>query len=133
MTLTDTIENTQRHTHEVIAISQYDQVMDAARLMYEHRIGCLVVTVDETDETMVGIVSERDILAWISNASPNTYFQKVRTIMTRKVVTSRPEAPLNESIEKMKQNHIRHMPTVVDGKAVGMLSVRDLLQRDIIV
>jgi CBS domain-containing protein len=100
--------------------------------MHEERIGCLVVTVDDDDESMVGVVSERDILGWISNASPKTYFQQVYEIMTRNVISCPPGTPLSESVEQMDLHQIRHMPTVVDGKAVGMLSARDLLERHVI-
>ena len=132
MTSINTISSTQGQTQEVIAISQHEHVIDAARLMYENRIGSLVVVKADDDETMVGIITERDILRWISNATPQTYFQEVHKIMTREVVSSQPGAPLSDSIAMMDKYQIRHMPTVVGGKAIGMLSVRDLLERRVL-
>ena len=131
MTSTDTIETAHGQTQEVIAISQHERIMDAARLMHENHVGCLIVAADDNDETMVGVITERDILGWISNATPQTYFQKVCEIMSRKVVSCRPEASVNDSLEQMKQHHIRHMPIVENGKAVGILSLRDLLERQV--
>jgi len=129
MTSIGTIDTTQGQTREIIAISQYDRIVDAARLMHENRIGCLVVATDELDETMVGVISERDILGWISNATPATYFQQVREIMTTDVISCKPGTPVSESLEQMKRHHTRHMPIVEDGKAIAMLSVRDLLEQ----
>ena len=131
MTSIGTIDTTQGQTREIIAISQYERIVDAARLMHENRVGCLVVATDESDETMVGVISERDILGWISNATPATYFQQVREIMTRDVVSCQPDTPASESLAQMKRHHMRHMPIVEDGKAVGMLSVRDLLENHV--
>ena len=131
MTSIGTIENTQEQTREIIAVSQHERIVDAARLMHENRVGCLVVAADSNDETMVGVITERDILGWISNATPKTYFQKVHEIMTRDVVFCRPGTSASESLDQMKRHHIRHMPIVEDGKTIGMLSVRDLLERHI--
>ena len=131
MTSIGTINTTQGQTQEIIAISQYERIVDAARLMHENRVGCLVVATDESDETMVGVISERDILGWISNATPATYFQQIREIMTRDIVSCQPDTPASESLAQMKRHHMRHMPIVEDGKAVGMLSVRDLLENHV--
>ena len=95
--------------------------------MHEHGIGCLIVAASSNDETMVGVISERDILGWISNATSETYFQVVSDIMTRNVISCKPDTPLSERVELMKQHHMRHMPIVENGVATGMLSVRDLL------
>lgn len=131
MTSIETVEAAQGQTREIVTISQYEQIIAAASLMHENRIGCLVVIANDDDETMVGIISERDILGWISNASPDTYFQQVHKIMTRSVVSCRPGTSVSYSIEQMRRHNIRHMPIVEGHKAVGMLSVRDLLEHHI--
>ena len=131
MTSIETVENTQEQTQEIIAVTQHERIMEAARLMHENHVGCLVVVAADDDDMMVGVITERDILGWISNATPETYFQQVRAIMTWDVVSCRPGTPVRDSLEQMKQHHIRHMPIVVDGKAVGILSLRDLLERHV--
>ena len=127
MTTIETTGAIQAQTQEIIAVSQFERIIDAASIMHENCIGCLIVAAAADDETMVGIITERDILGWISNASPNTYFQQVREIMTTNVISCQPGASATDTIELMQQHHMRHIPIVVDGHAVGMLSVRDLL------
>ena len=127
MTSIETIEITGHQSHEVIAVSQHERIIEAASLMCEHSIGCLVVAASSDDETMVGVISERDILGWISNATSETYFQTVSDIMTRDVIFCEPGTPMSERVKLMKQHHMRHMPIVRNGVATGMLSVRDLL------
>lgn len=131
MTPIETVESTREQTREIIAVAQSERIVDAARLMHENHVGCLVVTAAEDDEMMVGVISERDILGWISNATPETYFQQVRTIMTWDVISCKPGTSVSDSLEQMKQHHMRHIPIVENGKAVGMLSVRDLLERHV--
>jgi CBS domain-containing protein len=129
MTSIGTAEITREQTQKVIAISQSDRIIDAADMMHKNHIGCLVVTEDSKDDTMVGIITERDILAWLTDASPATYFQQIQVVMTREVISCRPGESVSEAIEQMKQHHMRHMPIVEDGKAIGMISMRDLLEQ----
>jgi len=115
---------------EVLGISQFRRVTEAAEAMFENRVGCLIVIADDDDETMVGIISERDILKWVSQASPETYFQRVQDIMTKDIISFDADAPLEEGWKLMKENGIRHLPVVRNGVAVDMLSMRDLLERN---
>ncbi len=116
-------------TTDVITICQYSRVTEAARRMHELRIGCLVVVADDGDDTMVGIISERDILNWIGSATPETYMQRICAVMTRNVVTGTPEMSLADARDLMLDHGIRHLPVVDNGVAVGMVSLRDVLAR----
>ncbi len=131
MTRCETIGSTRMGVREVVIVTQFQRVTEAAKAMFENRVGSLVVVEDDDDNTMVGIISERDILQWISQASPETYFQRVQDIMTNDVIFCESDVPLTESWKLMKQNGIRHLPVVKNGVAVAMLSVRDLLERQI--
>jgi len=51
--------------------------------------------------------------------------------MTNDVISCEPKTPVSDSLERVKQHHILHMPIVKGGKAVGMLSVPELLECDI--
>jgi CBS domain-containing protein len=127
MSICKTIGDTRVGVRDVVTIVQFDRVTNAAEIMCENRVGSLVVVADCDDKTMVGIISERDILLWISDASPDTFFQQVEDVMTREVVFCEADSPLEEGWKLMKKNRIRHIPIVSDGVAVAMLSTRDLL------
>jgi CBS domain-containing protein len=109
---------------EVVTILQHERVSEAARRMYENRIGCLVVVDD--GGCLVGIISERDILGWVGKATPETYRQRVLDVMAREVVTGEPGIGLQEAQERMSRNGIRHLPLVSKGIPVGMVSLRDV-------
>jgi acetoin utilization protein AcuB len=47
--------------------------------------------------------------------------------MSKPVVTIQPDLPLPEALNLMKKEHIRRMPVVKDGKLVGIVSDKDLL------
>jgi len=128
MSFADTVGAKEAQSTELIAVTQHERVTLAASFMCEHNVGSLVVIADDDDDTMVGIVTERDIIRWIGNASPETYFQPVRDIMTRDVASCKPGTRVIDVLAEMKYRRIRHMPVVHKGKPVGMLSLRDLLE-----
>jgi len=113
----------------LVTIPQNERVTEAARWMHENRVGCLVVVDD--DRKMTGIISERDILRWIGELTPETYFQRVGDVMTTEVISADPTTPLAEAQDRMAEHGIRHLPVVEDGILVGMISMRDLVSREV--
>jgi CBS domain-containing protein len=111
----------------VITVGQHERVTIAAQVMHENGVGCLVVVGD--DQIMVGIVSERDILRWISTGTPESFSAKVKDIMATHVVACAPGTSIEEAHRLMVLHGIRHLPVVEDWIAVGMISSRDVMCR----
>ena len=127
MIKSDTIGDARIGVRDVVTITQFHRVTKASEAMCKNRVGSLIVVADDNDKTMVGIITERDILEWISKASVQTFFYEVQDIMTRNVIFCESETPLDEGWKLMKKYGIRHLPVVENGHAMAMLSVRDLL------
>jgi CBS domain-containing protein len=102
-------------------------VRDVARTMSEHKIGAIAVL---DSGKLVGIFSERDVLTRIvaEGRDPNTTL--IDTVMTRDLIVASPSDDINEALQKMHACNCRHLPVVQDGRLVGMISIRDLLQVD---
>jgi CBS domain-containing protein len=110
-------------SEEVIWISPLEPVFDALRIMNDKDIGAVLVQIDDY---LVGILSERDYMRKVIldiHASKQT---KVSEVMTRDVVTVTPDDTIRHCIALTKKHHVRHLPVVVEGKAIGMISLRDL-------
>lgn len=88
--------------------------------------GALVVSGD--GRTIEGIVSERDIVRGLGRMGPALLSKPVRDLMTAKVLTCVPTDRVAGIMALMVSRHVQHVPVVTDGKLVGMVSVRDLLQ-----
>ena len=73
---------------EVISISADETVAKAAQLLTNRRIGALVVGSGKGD--IVGMFSERDVVAGISKHGASVLTQPVSTLMTRNVITCDP-------------------------------------------
>ena len=107
----------------VVSIEPLASVFEAARLLDEHNVGALVVLIDEY---LVGIVTERDYVRKVILDHKTSKETKISEIMTRDVVKVTPETSARECIDLMKEHHIRHLPVLVEGQVVGIVSLRDL-------
>ena len=104
-------------------IGPLESVFDALTLMNDKNVGAVLVQIEDY---LVGILSERDYMRKVildMHASKKT---KVSEVMTRDLVTVSPQDSIVHCIALTKKHHVRHLPVVQDGKAVGMISLRDL-------
>jgi CBS domain-containing protein len=92
----------------------------------ERNIGSLVVS--EDGNAIVGIVSERDVVAAIGRFSAAILDEPVRTIMATTVHTCRSDDVVDSLMATMTDQRIRHIPVVDDGRLVGIVSIGDLVK-----
>jgi CBS domain-containing protein len=84
--------------------------------------------VSSDGRTIEGIVSERDIVIGLGRMGSAVLSKPVRDLMTTKVLTCGPTDRVAGIMALMITRHVQHLPVVTDGKLVGMVSGRDLLQ-----
>ena len=48
--------------------------------------------------------------------------------MTKKVITVSPDQSIDDCMQLMTKEHIRHLPVVEDGKLVGLVSIGDVVK-----
>ncbi len=100
-------------------------IREAVEVMWSKRIGSVMVVDD--DGRLAGLLTERDIL-YAATQGMLCRESRVEELMTVNVVTAKPEDDVSNAIERMRQTNVRHLPVVDDdGKPVGMLSVRDIM------
>ena len=99
-------------------------VYEAAHEMNRHRIGALVV---ESDDQVVGIFTERDLLRRVVAERRNPEETRVDEVMTVDVVCCSPSTTAEEARTAMRERRIRHLPVAdEDGRLVGLISIGDL-------
>ena len=86
------------------------------------------VPVEDADEQLVGLVTYRSILRYLTNHRTDTDSVPVSSIMQRDVVTVGPETTTLEVIRLMRDQHLSCVPVVKDGKLVGMVTEEDFLE-----
>lgn len=109
----------------VITLSPQDSLDKAVALMMEHRIGSLVIT---EEGQIVGILSERDLLNILHEKHAMWTPLTVTHAMTPNPFTCEPDDTLEEVMNVMVDNNVRHLPVVYKGKLEGMLSITDIVE-----
>lgn len=125
--------NTARHLLEfksspIWSIEPEKTVFEALHLMAEKQVGALLVL--EGDK-LVGIVSERDYARKVILNGRSSRETLVKEIMSFPVITVHPEQTVQECMEVMTNNHIRHLPVVEGETLLGVISIGDVV-RDLI-
>ena len=113
----------EEKSEDLVWIGPLESVFDALKLMHERDIGAVLVQIDGY---LVGILTERDYMRKVifdAHASQQT---KVSEVMSREVIKVTSSDSLVHCIALTKKHHIRHLPVVEEGKAIGMISLRDL-------
>lgn len=108
-----------------IVIHYNASLSEAAKLMYDNRIGSVMIVDDRG--VLVGILTERDLLRLVAT-NRACKDEPLYAIMTKNPITIGPDASIYDALKKMREYGVRHLPVVDrEGKPVGMVSVRDII------
>ena len=108
---------------EVVSIRTTAKISEAMAIMKQHGVGGLPVT--DENHTIWAIVTEQDIVRLHSGRIRGT---KVSELMSKQVVTEKPDTPIIDIEKKMIEKRFRRLPIVSDGQFIGMATVRSLLR-----
>lgn len=110
-----------------------ETVATALRLMKAENTGALVVKdVCRTEgNTVVGVVSERDVVRALVDRGAAILEQPVSALMTRDPYCCSPSDPVRHVLSLMDEHGIRHVPVLEGATLVGVVSVRDLIRRQL--
>jgi len=111
----------------VFTVASGATLAQAADLMTHHKIGALMVLSESGG--LNGIFTERDLTRAVAGHAQEAPAFPVERFMTRDVVTCAPDDDLQYVMRLMDQRRIRHVPVVQDGLPVGMVSIRDVVDR----
>jgi CBS domain-containing protein len=110
---------------DVTTITPEASIKRAADSLRAKNIGSLVVT---SGETVLGLISEREIVQAFSRYGETVAAMPVKEIMRHGVITVSPEESINRVINLMTRHRVRHMPVLRDGKLAGIISIGDVVR-----
>jgi acetoin utilization protein AcuB len=116
-------------TREVVVLSPETTAGEALALCRERRIRHLPVL---EAGRLVGIVSDRDLRSaapGLGDPARASALEKIRVseVMTRDVATTRPDDPIEEAANRMREKRIGCLP-VEDERLVGILTSSDVME-----
>lgn len=108
---------------DVVTTEPNKTVRDAVKHMHEHHVGSVLVV---AGNTLVGIMTERDVLSRVvaSNLDPATTL--VEEVMTRELVLVDPSVTVADALAIVTRRRCRHLPVAEDGQLCGLVSAGDL-------
>jgi CBS domain-containing protein len=112
-------------TRRVISVETNTPIYDALEHIAKHGISGLPVV--ENDMTLVGIVSEKDVLSLFYNQDDNER-TTVDEFMTQPPLYFDAEESLLDVCDFLKKNVFRRVPITSNGKLVGIISIRDIVE-----
>jgi len=136
-------------TRDVVTLTPEQTLEEAAKLLIQQGVSGVPVV---KGSTVVGMLSERDILDTRTSPRPPRYLEllggiiyldnveefqhklqktvatRVEQIMTREVVTVDKDAPLEEAVRLILDNRVNRIPVLEDGHLVGIITRTDVLR-----
>src|SRR5882757_1200612 len=104
-----------------VTVPPSEPLQAVIRRMTEHRIGAVLVG---RNGFLSGIFTERDLLRIAPDAPHGWRASPVAEWMTRDLHTISPDVGWEEAAVLLERLHVRHLPVVEHGRAIGILSAR---------
>ena len=111
---------------EVMTADADETVSQAVTRLEGNGIGALVI-VDQAGKP-VGILSERDIARGVTRHGARLPEAPISSLMTRELVTCKPDDSVADIMAVMTDRRIRHVPVLRDGKLAGIVSIGDVVK-----
>lgn len=113
-------------TKKVVTLSPSNSLRDAVTAISTYKFRHFLVV--EDDNSVVGVVSDRDVLRAI-NRSEDWDTTALANVMTAEPFTVRPDTPLSETVEQLIKRRINCLPVVDEsGRLCGIVTSTDLLR-----
>jgi CBS domain-containing protein len=110
-------------TRNLLEVAPEDTLGMAAEVMVERGVGSAVVS---DFGRLIGILTERDLLRAVAGRVHSSE-ARVREWMTKDPITATTSTDLEEAARTMLEHGFRHLPVLEDGRPVGIVSIRDVV------
>ena len=114
---------------DVFTTQPHRTLQETAGLLASRKIGAVVVT--GADDSVLGIISERDIVRAVAERGAAALDDAVSRHMTSDVFTATVGASINDIMERMTRSRFRHVPVVENERLAGLVSIGDLVKHRI--
>jgi CBS domain-containing protein len=117
-------------TEELVYCMPGDTVSEVARLMKKEDIGPVLIVDNGENKTLVGIVTDRDLVVKVIAEGLDPKTTKVQDAMSKKLVTCYADDDVEQAMSAMAQFQLRRIPVVGENmKLIGIISQADVATR----
>jgi acetoin utilization protein AcuB len=122
-------------SRDVVTVSPDTALMEIRSLLQEYGFRHLLVV--EADDTLCGVISNRDVLQALSpfldtiseeHRDVKTLSKPASEIMRSDPLTIEPGTPIKEAAQLLLNHSISSLPVVQENALVGIVTTKDLLE-----
>ncbi len=125
-TVIDSISHSQ-----VLSVNTDASAFDAACVMTKGRCGSVLIV--DAGGTMLGILTERDLMVKIVAKRRDPETTPVSEIMTHNPHFISPETTVSDAVLIMKRHNFRHLPIISPtSRILGVFSIRDAMASELV-
>lgn len=110
---------------DIVTVTQQDNLYEIAKKMRDHDIGFIPVV---EGRKLIGVVTDRDLVIR-GYADKHSGSTAVESVITKDIVTIKPDTSVDEASRLMADGKIRRLPVVENGELVGIVAIGDLAVR----
>lgn len=116
-------------TKNVRTADKNSSLTEVAQSMKSLNVGSIPVC--DTNNNIVGIVTDRDIVLRSVATGNNSENTKAQDVMSTHIVSVSPDTDVHEAADLMARNQIRRLPVVENGKLSGIVAIGDFATQNI--
>ncbi len=113
---------------QIFSIHSGASIKETVNFMAEKGVGIVPVM---KDEKLIGVFSERDLVKRVIAKDRDLYLTKVDDVMSTNLIIAKMDETHEATLAKMKEAGTRHILIIDEEKLTGVLSIRDLLETDL--
>jgi len=110
---------------QIFSVTEDSSVLSGLQLMMERNVSALLIV---ENDTLTGIFTERDYARKIILYGKSSAETTIGEVMTADPITVQPKDSIELCMKIMTDKHIRHLPVMVDGEVLGMVSIGDVVK-----
>ncbi|CBL46194.1 Conserved hypothetical protein [gamma proteobacterium HdN1] len=115
----------QKTNQQTWTVQPDTKVLDALQLMADKGVGALVVM---EKKRVSGIITERDYARKVVLMARSSHTATVSEIMSDQLLTVDPDQTVEECMEIMTDQRVRHLPVMDEGRMIGIVSIGDVVK-----
>jgi CBS domain-containing protein len=119
----------QEKGRDVFTTQPHRTLKEVVALLAEKGVGAVVVS--DASQSVLGILSERDVVRVLAKQGASALDDPVSRYMTPKVITARREDTIDHVRQTMTAGRFRHVPIVEDGRLIGIVSIGDVVKHHV--
>lgn len=118
-------------TQDLVVATPANTVTEVARLMKAEDIGPVLIVDNEQSHTLVGIVTDRDLVLKVIAEGLDPKATRINEVMSKKLVTVHADDNVDQAMSAMAQFQLRRIPVVGENMTlVGIISQADVARRN---